>query len=131
MPLLEDQHGPGRDAPVGCHSRQRALADHPVHPNPEEVASVEIRPAPARDCLGEPAPPPPSTVNLPRRCLHCEGPAPTADVWRCPCGGPWALEPFGEVPRLEALQGRPRGIWRYLEALPVDGAPITLGEGDT
>jgi threonine synthase len=70
-------------------------------------------------------------VILPCRCLRCGRSAPTADAWRCTCGGPWALEPFGSVPRSEALRDRPPGLWRYREALPVDGAPISLGEGGT
>jgi threonine synthase len=31
----------------------------------------------------------------------------------------------------EALGQRPPGIWRYREALPVSGSPVTLGEGMT
>jgi threonine synthase len=70
-------------------------------------------------------------VTLPRRCLRCGRSAPTAEAWRCTCGGPWAIEPFGGVPRPETLRDRPSGLWRYREALPVDGAPISLGEGGT
>jgi threonine synthase len=47
------------------------------------------------------------------------------------CSGPWALEPFGSVPSRETLRDRPAGLWRYSEALPVDGAPVSLGEGGT
>jgi threonine synthase len=70
-------------------------------------------------------------VTLPRRCLACDSPAGAADAWRCRCGGPWALEPFGRVPPLDALRDRPGGLWRYREALPVDGVPVSLGEGGT
>ncbi len=65
------------------------------------------------------------------RCLRCGGPAPPGGAWRCACGGPWALEPFGRVPTPEALRTRPPGLWRYREALPTDGAPVSLGEGGT
>jgi threonine synthase len=47
------------------------------------------------------------------------------------CGGPWALEPFGSPPAPEALRSRPPGLWRYREALPADGPPVSLGEGST
>ncbi len=70
-------------------------------------------------------------MSLPRRCLACGSPAPGAEAWRCACGGPWALEPFGSVPSLEILRGRLSGLWRYREALPVDGTPVSLGEGGT
>lgn len=70
-------------------------------------------------------------VTLPRRCLRCGLPAPDRDAWRCACGGPWALEPFGSVPTSETLRTRPAGLWRYREALPVDGAPVSFGEGGT
>ena len=68
---------------------------------------------------------------LARRCLRCREPAPEGEAWRCACGGPWALEPFGRVPTPETLRTRPPGLWRYGEALPTDGAPVSLGEGGT
>jgi threonine synthase len=70
-------------------------------------------------------------VILARRCLRCGGPAPAGEAWRCACGGPWALEPFGRVPTAETLRARAPGLWRYREALPTDGAPVSLGEGGT
>jgi threonine synthase len=70
-------------------------------------------------------------VTLARRCLRCGRPAPEGEAWRCTCGGPWALEPFGSVPTTETLRSRPSGLWRYREALPTDGAPVSLGEGGT
>jgi threonine synthase len=70
-------------------------------------------------------------VILARRCLRCGQPAPAGEAWRCACGGPWALAPVGRVPALETLRGRPPGLWRYREALPIDGAPVSLGEGGT
>lgn len=70
-------------------------------------------------------------VTLPRRCLACGAPAPAGEAWRCVCGGPWALEPFGRVPPLGTLRERPPGLWRYREALPVDDRPVSLGEGGT
>lgn len=66
-----------------------------------------------------------------RRCVRCGQPAGAAESWRCACGGPWALEPFGRIPTPEALRSRPPGLWRYREALPTDGAPVSLGEGGT
>jgi threonine synthase len=70
-------------------------------------------------------------VSLPRRCHRCASPAPDPGAWRCACGGPWALEPWGRVPALERLAGRQWGLWRYVEALPVSGLPVSLGEGGT
>jgi threonine synthase len=70
-------------------------------------------------------------MTLPRRCLACGASAAVGAGWRCGCGAPWALEPFGRVPSLEDLRDRPPGIWRYREALPVAGAPVSLGEGGT
>ena len=70
-------------------------------------------------------------MTLPRRCLACGSNAPPGEAWRCACGGPWALEPYGRVPPLGVLRERPPGLWRYREALPVEGTPVTLGEGGT
>lgn len=66
------------------------------------------------------------------RCATC-GAVAAAPVthWRCACGGPWALAPFGAPPARDALAGRPTSLWRYREALPVEGPPVTLGEGMT
>ncbi len=66
------------------------------------------------------------------RCVACGrrgGGDPVA--WRCPCGGPWALEPMRGGFRGTPAAGRPRSLWRYREALPVADPPITLGEGLT
>lgn len=53
-------------------------------------------------------------------------------TWRCACGSPLdiSLEPAF---RPDALKGRPQGLWRYREALPVlpDDAIVSLGEGST
>ena len=66
------------------------------------------------------------------RCGRCGHPAPPDPAaWRCPCGGPWALKPGGVSFRREALRGAPASLWRYREALPVSGPPVTLGEGMT
>lgn len=53
--------------------------------------------------------------------------------WCCPaCRGPWDLD-FGAGPvELKSLGGRVGSLWRYAEALPLDGPPpVTLGEGRT
>jgi len=70
-------------------------------------------------------------MTLPRRCLACGSAAAAGAGWRCACGAPWALAPFGRVPPRETLRDRPPGIWRYREALPADGTPVSLGEGGT
>ncbi|MEU0130627.1 pyridoxal-phosphate dependent enzyme [Streptomyces sp. NPDC006289] len=57
----------------------------------------------------------------------------TTLMWCCPvCGGPWDLD-TGPMPpvALDALGGRVGSLWRYEEALPLDGAAVTLGEGRT
>ena len=47
-------------------------------------------------------------------------------VWRCPCGGTLRLTGY-EVPPSEA-----RGIWRYLQGLPLDPTRlVSMGEGGT
>lgn len=72
-------------------------------------------------------------------CFRCESRVPQDDLHqhlRCGCGGPllqqYALERIDRTRRHE-LAGRPRGIWRYREFLPVidDGHIYTLAEGDT
>jgi len=71
-------------------------------------------------------------VTSARRCATCGRPEPEETArWRCACGGPWALEPVGVLPPRTVLLGRPRSLWRYREALPVTGPPVTLGEGMT
>ncbi|GGP51954.1 threonine synthase [Streptomyces melanogenes] len=53
--------------------------------------------------------------------------------WCCPaCGGPWDLDFAAGAVELKALAGRVGSLWRYAEALPLDGPPpVTLGEGRT
>lgn len=50
---------------------------------------------------------------------------------RCECGG--TLLARYELSGLErdALSTRPPGMWRYRELLPVQGEPVSLGEGET
>src|SRR6516162_9535146 len=52
--------------------------------------------------------------------------------WRCECGGYLLLETEGMF-RRESLPGRPPTIWRYREALGIDGSTeaVSLGEGMT
>ncbi|MGP9018823.1 threonine synthase [Streptomyces sp. BR1] len=60
-------------------------------------------------------------------------PVEAAAPWCCPvCRGPWDLD-FSPAPvDLKSLAGRVNSLWRYAEALPLDGPPpVTLGEGRT
>jgi threonine synthase len=75
-----------------------------------------------------------STATLPDlRCVRCgRSSRPSADTWRCGCGGPLDLPgpaPFDP----DALGQRAPGVWRYLESLPQVGEDhlVTLGEGGT
>ncbi|MEV6549695.1 pyridoxal-phosphate dependent enzyme [Streptomyces sp. NPDC051597] len=91
-----------------------------------------------------PAPPTPSApsaadgradATVAYRCPQdgTRAPVEAAAPWCCPvCAGPWDLDfTAGAVPR-EALAGRVNSLWRYAEALPLDGPPpVTLGEGRT
>ncbi|WP_329040319.1 threonine synthase [Streptomyces sp. NBC_00178] len=54
-------------------------------------------------------------------------------AWCCPvCRGPWDLDTGPRAPvALGALAGRVNSLWRYAEALPLDGAAVSLGEGRT
>jgi threonine synthase len=72
-------------------------------------------------------------------CAACGGEA-AADRLQnlCPsCGGPllarYDLEGIARRWRPADLAGRPRGVWRWREVLPisVDEEPLTLGEGGT
>jgi threonine synthase len=48
-------------------------------------------------------------------------------IWRCACGGPLDLEPAAPFdPR--RMGARTATMWRYAEALPVAGEPVSLGE---
>ncbi|MEU5433873.1 threonine synthase [Streptomyces sp. NPDC020719] len=91
-----------------------------------------------------PTPPvPPLNVSLPGaqergaayRCPQdgTRVPVEAAAPWCCPvCRGPWDLD-FSPAPvDLKSLAGRVNSLWRYAEALPLDGPPpVTLGEGRT
>lgn len=63
------------------------------------------------------------------RCLPCgKEHAEAQDI--CPCGGPLDLQGF--APRLDKATFQGRGFWRFLPALPLQGAePLCLGEGST
>ncbi|MEU4351226.1 pyridoxal-phosphate dependent enzyme [Streptomyces sp. NPDC023838] len=60
-------------------------------------------------------------------------PVEAAAPWCCPaCGGPWDLDFAAGAVELKSLTGRVGSLWRYAEALPLDGPPpVTLGEGRT
>jgi threonine synthase len=63
------------------------------------------------------------------RCLSCGREHPEQqDI--CPCGGPLDLEGFRPELHREMFSGR--WLWRFLPALPLQGAqPLRLGEGST
>lgn len=67
-----------------------------------------------------------------RVCSRCRQTfEPDEACWRCPCGGPLDVV-SREFFRRSDLASRPRGLWRYAEALSVAGAlPVTLGEPET
>jgi len=51
---------------------------------------------------------------------------------RCDCGG--TLLPrydLARPPALDEVRSRPHGPWRYAELLPLQGAPVSLGEVET
>ncbi|MFI1173553.1 threonine synthase [Streptomyces melanogenes] len=69
---------------------------------------------------------------------HCpqdgtRAPVEATAPWCCPaCGGPWDLDFAAGAVELKSLAGRVGSLWRYAEALPLDGPPpVTLGEGRT
>lgn len=66
-------------------------------------------------------------------CAGCrrQQPDETPD-WRCPaCGGWWEYQGPAPVFDRAAIAAGPASLWRYAGALPVAGAPVTLGEGFT
>ncbi len=72
--------------------------------------------------------------------LECSGCGQRRDASGLPtvceaCGAPWLVRYARRVPPRERarVEGRPRGMWRYREFLPLtDGEePVTLGEGST
>jgi len=69
-------------------------------------------------------------------CSRCDQTYDCAQIWRfCACGGP--LYPRYDLSQLswtaEELAGRPGGLWRYADLLPVHGPEhrLCLGEGGT
>ena len=51
---------------------------------------------------------------------------------RCDCGGTLVPRYDLAAPRpLEEVRARPSGPWRYEELLPLQGAPVSLGENET
>ena len=61
-------------------------------------------------------------------CRNCGRPEPVGPAYVCAaCFGPldvaYDLEAIGEALTRETIEGRPPGIWRYLELLPVDAPP--------
>ncbi|MDP9847676.1 threonine synthase [Streptosporangium lutulentum] len=65
---------------------------------------------------------------VPYECRCGSSYAPTADRWRCDCGGLLDL-PLGAVTWPPRAGGR--SMWRYLDAGDLPWRDITLGEGDT
>lgn len=66
-------------------------------------------------------------------CIECgEAHPPDVPRWRCGCGGPLEVEWSGMFAR-ESLAGRPAGLWRYREAIPIadDARVVSMGEGMT
>lgn len=72
--------------------------------------------------------------SLPKAILQCQACLsqhdPSQPIWRCPCGGLLDVEMEPRFP-WPAMQVRPPGLWRYREALPVYGQPVSLGEPQT
>jgi threonine synthase len=69
---------------------------------------------------------PPRILGL--TCRNCGRPEPVGPAYVCAgCFGPldvaYDLEAIGATLTREAIEGRPPGIWRYLELLPVDEPP--------
>ena len=66
-------------------------------------------------------------------CIDCGERRPVSvPRWRCGCGGPLEVESNNMFTR-ESLAGRPAGLWRYREAIPVeeDANVVSMGEGMT
>jgi threonine synthase len=66
-------------------------------------------------------------------CLNCNKHySINLPVWRCECGGLLDIEHKASFPKSKILS-RPKGIWRYREAIPIDHDQniITLDEGFT
>ncbi|MFD9485836.1 threonine synthase [Streptomyces sp. NPDC059991] len=78
---------------------------------------------------------PPGASAATYRCPQdgTRAPVEAAAPWCCPaCGGPWDLDFAAGAVELKSLAGRVGSLWRYAEALPLDGPPpVTLGEGCT
>jgi len=69
-------------------------------------------------------------MNLYCPACGCAEPWPT-NRWRCACGQPFLL---GGMPlfRRTLIRMGERGLWRYRNLMPpLDGDPVTLGEGGT
>ena len=50
--------------------------------------------------------------------------------WRCDCEIPLSL-PLDESTKPVKLDASRHGVWRYADAIPIDGEPVTMGEGGT
>lgn len=50
---------------------------------------------------------------------------------RCDCGGTLLARYAAPEARLAEVLGRPPGLWRFRELLPITGDPISLGEPET
>lgn len=73
----------------------------------------------------------PSLPNAFLRCQTCSAQHELSQpIWRCPCGGLLDVEMEPAFP-WAAMQTRPPGLWRYRDAIPVRGRPVSLGEPQT
>ena len=69
-------------------------------------------------------------------CPECRGRFdPGSPQFLCPCGSPllprYDLQAAAAALPRDALQDREASLWRYRELLPVQGEPLSLGEGWT
>jgi threonine synthase len=98
------------------------------------TTEIEIKPFPRDPASPTAAPPEPVPGERPTGrvrglvCRSCGRPEPLGPSYVCPaCLGPLEVDYDLDAVRAsltrEAVAGRPPGIWRYLELLPVDAPP--------
>ena len=104
------------------------------------MTTATTKPSPGTPTAVGPGVPDPATTR-PRitglRCRACGHEEPTGPLFVCvECFGPLEIVYDREAIRAQvsrlAIEARPRGIWRYLELLPIDAAPArSLAVGST